>query len=502
MRSRSLLALVATPSLLLGLAACDGLKEALTAHVDVAAKAANQELSVTRLADLLGNAKVPVPITKENAGIVADLWVNYQLLAHAAAVGDSLTDKKAIDQAVEPITKNMILRKFTDTLVKSFKVDSGSEASYNQAAGDLYAARHILFAFPPAATQAQKDSVRKKAESILPTVNNANFGQMAEKYSSDPSAKGRGGNLGIYEKGAMVAAFSNGVAALKPGQIGPQLVESNYGFHIVQRLPFDQIDKGEYAQKYSGAAIQKADSTYLVGLDKSANIEVKTNAPALAKSSVGDPVKHRQDNAVLATYKGGDLTVSEFLGWIETMPPQMQVSRQLPQLPDSVVRKFVSSIAEREVMLEKADSAKITLSAEDKTQLYGQFGQLVQMLEQQLGVDPKALGDSAKTAPERERLAANRVESYIDRILAGQAQPVPVPQPLATVLRSKYESSINSAGVDRSVERAQKIRATADSSRAANQPKSQVPLPGSAPSQAQPPAGKAPAPAPQPTKKP
>jgi len=151
MRSRSVLALVAIPSLF-ALGACDGLKEALTAHVDVAAKAANQELSVTRLADLLGNAKVPVPINKENAGIVADLWVNYQLLAHAAAVGDSLNDKKAIDQAVEPITKNMRLRKFTDTLVKSFKVDSGSEATYNQAAGDLYAARHILFAFPPAAT--------------------------------------------------------------------------------------------------------------------------------------------------------------------------------------------------------------------------------------------------------------------------------------------------------------------------------------------------------------
>ena len=501
MRSRSLLALVATPSLLLGLAACDGLKEALTAHVDVAAKAANQELSVTRLADLLGNAKVPVPITKENAGIVADLWVNYQLLAHAAAVGDSLTDKKAIDQAVEPITKNMRLRKFTDTLVKSFKVDSGSEATYNQAAGDLYAARHILFGFPPAATQTQKDSVRKKAESVLPTVTNANFAQMAEKYSSDPSAKGRGGSLGVYEKGAMVPPFANGVAALKPGQIGPQLIESNYGFHIVQRLPFDQIDKGEYAQKYSGAAVQKADSVYLVGLDKTANIEVKANAPALAKSSVGDPVKHRKDNTVLATYKGGDLTVAEFLGWIETMPPQMQVSRQLPQLPDSVVRRFVSSIGEREVMLQKADSAKITLSAEDKTQLYGQFGQLVQMLEQQLGVDPKTLSDSAKTAPERERLAANRVEAYIDRILGGQAQPVPVPQPLATVLQSKYESSINSAGVDRSVERAQKIRASADSTRAANQPKSQVPLPGAAPSQTQPPAGN-PAPAPQPTKKP
>jgi hypothetical protein len=100
------------------------------------------------------------------------------------------------------------------------------------------------------------------------------------------------------------------------------------------------------------------------------------------------------------------------------------------------------------------------------------------MLWQQLGVDPKQLADSAKTVPERERLAANRVESYVDRILGGQAQPLPVPQPLATVLESKYDYSINSAGVDRAVERAQKIRATADSSRAANQPKSQVPLPG------------------------
>ncbi|HKW08899.1 MAG TPA: peptidylprolyl isomerase [Gemmatimonadaceae bacterium] len=491
MRARPWFAL-ATASLMFALGACDGLKEALTAHVDVAAKAANQELSVTRLADLLGNAKVPVPITKENAAIVADLWRNYQLVGHAAAVGDSLTDKKAIDQAVEPITKNMRLRKFTDTLVKSFKVDSGSEATYNQAAGELYAARHILFGFPPAATATQKDSVRKKAESVLPTVTNANFAQMAEKYSSDPSGKGKGGNLGIYEKESMVPPFATGVAALKPGQIGPSLVESTYGFHIVQRLSYDQIDKNEYAQKYSGASVNKADSVYLAGLDKSSNIEVKSGAPALAKSAVADPTKHHKDNTVLASFKGGDLTVGQFLGWVETMPPQMQISRQLPGLPDSVVKRFVSSIAQREVMLQKADSAKVTLSAEDKAQLYGQFSQLVQMLWQQLGVDPKMLADSAKTAPERERLAANRVESFVDRILGGQAQPVPVPAPLATVLQSKFESSINTAGVDRSVERAQKIRAAADSSRAANQPKSQVPLPGA-------PSGAAPTPTPQPT---
>ena len=503
MRSRSLFALLAAASLIGFLGACDGLKEALTAHVDVAAKASNQELSVTRLAELLGNAKVPVPITKENAGIVADLWVNYQLLGHAAAVSDSLADRKAIDAAVTPLTKTMRLRKFTDTLVKSFKVDSGSEASYNQAAGDLYAARHILFGFPPAATATQKDSVRKKAETILPTVTSANFGQLAERHSTDPSAKGRGGTLGVYSKEAMVPPFSNAVAALKPGQIGPTLVESNYGFHIVQRLPFEQVDKAEYNQKYSESAVQKEDSIYLASLEKSASIEVRGNAPSLAKAAVADPVKHRKDGAVMATFKGGDLSVSEFLGWVETMPPQMQVSRQLPQLPDSVVKTFISSLAQREVMLLKADSAKVGLSTEEQSQLYGQFGQLVQMVWQQLGVDPRMLADSAKTVPERERLAASRIESYVDRILAGQAQPLPVPQPLANVLQTKYDYTINSAGIERAVERAKKIRASADSTRAANTPQSQVPLPGVPPGGAQPTTPQPPTPqAPPQTKRP
>jgi hypothetical protein len=42
---------------------------------------------------------------------------------------------------------------------------------------------------------------------------------------------------------------------------------------------------------------------------------------------------------------------------------------------------------------------------------------------------------------------------------------------------SKYDTKVYPAGIDRGVERAKKLRATQDSSRAANQPRSQVPLP-------------------------
>src|SRR5215470_17986949 len=132
---------------ILAVTACNGLKEALTAHVDVVARAGSQELSVNRLGDLLGNAKIQVPVNRETAAILADIWTGYQQMAYAAANGDSLNDRKAIDLALAPMANATRLNMFMDSIAKTFKVDSGSEAAYNQAAGGLIAARHILIAF-------------------------------------------------------------------------------------------------------------------------------------------------------------------------------------------------------------------------------------------------------------------------------------------------------------------------------------------------------------------
>src|SRR5215218_2631731 len=131
MRSRVLVGVAAAGLVITG---CKGLKEALTAHVDVVARAGSQELSVERLGDLLGNAKIQVPVNRETAVILADIWSGYQQLAYAAAHGDSLNDKKAIDAAIAPVMNLQKLQRFMDSVQKTFKVDSGSEAAYNQAA--------------------------------------------------------------------------------------------------------------------------------------------------------------------------------------------------------------------------------------------------------------------------------------------------------------------------------------------------------------------------------
>jgi peptidyl-prolyl cis-trans isomerase D len=470
------------------LAACSGLKDALTAHVDVVARAGSQELSVTRLSDLLGNSKIGVPINKDVATLVArDLWVPYQLLGLAAARGDSLTDAKAIDAAASGMIENAKLGRFMEGVSAKFPQDSGSETNYLAGKGDLYAARHILFLVPKGAPAAAWDSVKKKATSVLGQVTAANFADMAKKYSQDNTAQ-RGGDLGVFPRGMMVKPFGDAVAALKPGQISP-LVQTEYGYHIIQRSTWDQA-KAQYTSQAGSRGRQVAESTYIAQAEKEADVKAKDDAAATVKAVAKDPMDHRKDKTVLATYKGGSYTGARLATFLLAAPRSAQLAQQIQTAPDSLLKKFAMNQAQREVLLRRADSAKSGLTPEELATLHRDFGQAVAASWQQMGIDPKSLADSAKTPAERERLAAARVESYLDRIMAGQAQPVPVPAPLQIMLLDKYDAKVNPAGLERAVERAAKLRVSADSARAASQPKSSVPLPGAAPA--------APAPAPKP----
>jgi post-segregation antitoxin (ccd killing protein) len=447
-------------------------------------------------------------VTKPNAQIIADIWTGYQQMAYAAAHGDSLTDKKAIDKAVAPMVNAQKLQHFMDSVQKSFKPDSGGEAAYNAAAGDLVAARHILIGYknpgvPP--SSAEKDSVRKKADQVRAQVTDANFTEMVKKYSTDPGAAQNNGNYGVFEKQMMVPQFSNAIVGLKPGEIS-QPVESQYGFHIIQRLPYAQV-KDEFAQKYSAASQAIAGKSYLTQAESTAKIQVKDNAAAMLKNAAREPTKHRDDNATLATFNGGQLTVSDFMNWSETFPPQQRIMQQIPDAPDSILKPFIKQIATQQVLLRRANDAKVDISDKEREGIYAELSGLVTTLWQTLGIDPKALADSAKSTAEKERLAASRVDGYLDRMLAGQAQLLTVPAPLKKILDTKYEATINDAGLDRAFERAQHVRASADSAKAANTPKSQVPIPGMGePGGAAPPAGPPPAGAdsktPPPAKKP
>jgi peptidyl-prolyl cis-trans isomerase D len=469
------------------LSACDGLKEALTAHVDVVARAGSQELSVNRLGDLLGGSKLNIPVTRQNAQIITSLWVDYQLLAIAAANGDTTTDPKALENAAGGMIAGMKLRKYMDSVSKTIRVDSASEATYTAAAGGLLAARHILFATTPVMTPAQRDSVRKVAESIRAQVTDANFADMAKRYSAEPAAKESGGSLGVFPRGMMVKEFSEAVAALKPGEISG-LVQTQFGFHIIQRLPYAAVST-QYAQAYGQSARQVAESTYLAGVEAKGNPQIREDAGKTLKEAAKNLMAHRKDETELAKYQGGELTVARAVQWINSVPQSDQLVAQMQQLPDTAVNGFVRAIVRNELLLREADKGKVGMTAEEQRTFQADFSRFVAQTQEQLGITPASLRDSAKTSAERQRLAAARADAYLERMVNGQAQPIRVPPVVEAVLMDKYEAKINDAGIERALERAQKVRQSSDSTRAAQQPRSQVPIPGMPGAGQQPPAG-------------
>ncbi len=458
------------------LAACDGLSEAFSAHTDVVATAGSQQLTATRLGDLLGKAKMQIPLNADVALVIArDLWIPYQLLGVAAARGDSLKDSKAIEGAAAAMLENARLGRFMQGVAAKLPVEDASDASYVAAKGGLYSARHILFLMPQNATPAVADSVKRLAESVALRVSDANFVELVKKYSGDNS-KEKGGDLGVFPLSGMVKPFGDALAKLKPGEIS-RLVQTQFGYHIIQRNTWDHA-KTEFLAQSTGRSRQVAESTYIAQIQTSANITLKKDAATTMKEVAKDPVAARASKTVLATYKGGELTAGRIALVLLASPQSGRLVQQIQGAPDSVVSQYVTSMTQRDVLLKRADSSKVAVLPEELTALHRDFLQAVVQSWAALGIDPKSLADSGKTPADREKIAAARVEKFLDRVMSGAIQPLPIPSPIQIVLADKFKSKVNAAGIGRAVERAGALRLAADSARAATQPKSEVPLPG------------------------
>lgn len=464
-------------------AGCDGLKEAMTAHVDRVAQAGTQELSVTRLAELLGKSRVP--LRRDVAKTLADIWVDYQLLAHSAARGDSLNDPKVVDQAMWSQIAGAKAKKWYEQISKGWSVaDSGqNQKRYDE--GQLLAARHILLMAPKAnMPQPQRDSVRAQLEALRPRVSGANFTQMAQQYTQEPGGKERGGDLGLFPKGAMVPEFQKAVLALQPGQVSG-VVETEYGYHLIYRPRFDEV-REKFQAQIGDVASAAAESTYLANLEKAANVEIKPGAAPKIRAVVADLDAHANDDDALATFKGGRFTSADLARWVAAYPPQANLPQQIAGAPDSLLPRLVKNFIRNQLVLKQADSAGVNIDPAELAQIRQGFTSGITQAWMELGIDPKSLADSGRSVAERERYAAARIDDYLDKLLAQQARFVDIPKPVQLALRKKYESDVNGAGLDRAVERATKIRASADSAAAANEPKSAVPMPGGAPGAPQP----------------
>jgi peptidyl-prolyl cis-trans isomerase D len=138
-----------------------------------------------------------------------------------------------------------------NSLIPQMKVDDAEakhfydENSSKFQGNEQRRASHILIGFGKNPTPAAKLEAKKKAEEVLAEVkkNPAKFAELAKKYSQDPGSAEKGGDLGLFARGAMVKPFEDATFSMKVGDISG-LVESQFGYHIIKLTEISGNNQG------------------------------------------------------------------------------------------------------------------------------------------------------------------------------------------------------------------------------------------------------------------
>lgn len=103
-------------------------------------------------------------------------------------------------------------------------------------------ARHILLKVPTNVSDEREAEIKAKAEDLLQQLRDgADFGELAKEHSEDTATAEKGGELGLFPQGQMVAPFDEAVFGLDVGELS-QPVRTTFGFHII-RLE-DKVEAG------------------------------------------------------------------------------------------------------------------------------------------------------------------------------------------------------------------------------------------------------------------
>ncbi len=133
--------------------------------------------------------------------------------------------------------------------------------------GGIYAAKHILLSTRKTnadgsheeMTDEEKSAVEQRAKAMRQQLRDAGdseelFDELMNQFSED--GRDENGNLnapdgyGLVYSGQMVPEFEQGALALEEGQIG-EPVKTDYGYHIIMRIPVDEAQLNELVESVS-----------------------------------------------------------------------------------------------------------------------------------------------------------------------------------------------------------------------------------------------------------
>ena len=209
------------------------------------------------------------PAKGEAKRMLADQLVTLKLLAQEAQrrkLADDPKVKIALDMAREQALAQAMAE---SVATQADEAALKAEYEKNKDSFEQVHARHILIRTddsPSPAPEGKKaltdEQAKQKAQEIRARLvdKKENFADVAKAESDDTGSAARGGDLGFFTRGRMVASFEEAAMKLKPGEIS-QPVKSAFGYHIIEVLErksptFEEV-KPQLAAKGGGERVNE-----------------------------------------------------------------------------------------------------------------------------------------------------------------------------------------------------------------------------------------------------
>ena len=186
-------------------------------------------------------------IDKKSVEEYVDLFVNYKMKVCAAldARLDTLTSFK--NEFAQYRDQQLLPAMVTDADVETEAHRIYDETVQRIGPDGLILTAHILLRVPQQGSQDELAKAKVRIDSIYNALKaGADFGELATKCSQDPGSAQRGGLLGYAQRGQFVKEFEDAAFALRDsGDISP-VVQSPFGYHIIQLRGRKQLEPFEF----------------------------------------------------------------------------------------------------------------------------------------------------------------------------------------------------------------------------------------------------------------
>jgi hypothetical protein len=424
------------------LAACDSFGQAVSSHTDVLARGAGHELSVDAAAALIAPHE-SVPARRDVVEAIANLWVDYTLLA-TAATRDSTLASVDFSALLRPYRDQSVVWKLREQVISvdSAITDEELMRMYEeQEIGLEVRARHILLTLPTDAAPAVRDSIRGLAQELRQrAAAGEDFATLAQRYSQDGSAQ-QGGDLSYFGRGQMMAPFEEAAFALEAGEVS-DVVETPLGLHVIKveerrQPPFEDI-VDTFREDALTERLLEAERGYIEQLTGGLSIEVQEGATENAREiarSPGTDLRGRPGSRTLVRYEDGALTALEFLEVVRTWDPP--VRGQLVAATGDQIRQVLEGITRNKVLVAEARRQGLDFSEEESDSLRNVMRMQLRTAASGAGL----IGITPQEDESTQEAIDRKVTALLNAILSNQQNAFPL-GPLSYTLRSQFGGEV------------------------------------------------------------